>query len=60
MSIRDIQVIIEIAFALFLGMGLYTLVGTFILTRKKVILWAYRKGVEAGTEVVSELEEVLK
>ena len=60
MSIRDIQAIFMIALAVFMGMGLHSLVATFVATRKKFILWAYRKGLKIGAEMTEEAEEFLK
>lgn len=60
MSIRDIQAILMIALAVFMGMGLYSMVATFVATRKKVILWAYKKGLKIGAEMAEETEEFLK
>ena len=60
MSIRDIQAIFMIAFAMFIGMGLYGLVATFVVTRKKFIRWAFKKGVELAQEEEELVEESLK
>lgn len=52
--------VILTALSMFIGMGLYSIVATYVITRKWFIRWAFMKGFECAKEEEELVEKILE